>query len=208
MSPPPRVTSSGPPAAQSVPSAADAMESLRRRYEERVRRAKTVEAAKYVSNAKAAEAASDPIAAANAYRVAAQLAPADVEIDRAAEAAQAKADAVLSVTYEKQARYEERHGQWAEAARSWSRVCKARSGDGKAHERAANAALMSNGDKHAAERHARQACEIEPANAAFRITLAKVYLAAGLALGAKRELETAAQYAPQDDTIRSMLKKL
>jgi hypothetical protein len=39
------------------------------------------------------------------------------------------------------------------------------------------------------------------------VTLANCYSAAGLALNAKRELDTAAQLAPHDDTIQSMIKR-
>jgi hypothetical protein len=204
----PVVTAPGPISASVVPSASEAMGALRRRYEERVARAKVVEANKYVANAKAAAAANDPIGAANAYRVAAQLTPDDPEVARGAAEAQAKADVVLGETYAKQAAYEEKNGQWAEASRSWPRVCKARPNDAAAHERAANALLKSEGDMHDAGRFAKRASELAPSNAAYRVTLASVYLAAGLPLGAKRELETAAQLSPQDDTIRSMLKKL
>lgn len=196
------------PAAPVMPSASEAMGALRRRYEDRVARAKVVEANRYVANAKASEAENDPIAAANAYRVAAELTPDDPEIARRAAEAQAKADVVLGETYAKQAAYEEKSGQWPEASRSWSRVCKARPNDAAAHERAANALLKGEGDLHEAGRFAKRACELTPGSAAYRVTLASVYLAAGLPLGAKRELETAAQLSPQDDTIRSMLKKL
>jgi curved DNA-binding protein CbpA len=196
------------PVAPVIPSASEAMGALRRRYEERVARAKVYEASKYVTNAKAAATANDPIGAANAYRVAAQLTPDDPEIARGAAEAQAKADLVLGETYTKQAAYEEKNGQWVEASRSWTRVCKARPNDAAAHERAANALLKSEGDLHEAGRFAKRACELTPGSAAYRVTLASVYIAAGLPLGAKRELETAAQLSPQDDTIRSMLKKL
>ena len=207
-SPPSRGGSIGPPAAPSPPSTADAMESLRRRYEDRVSRAKGAEARKYVANARTAADAGDAIASANAYRVAAQLVPDDAEVARAAAEAQAKADAILADTYVKQAGYEERNNQWGEASRSWARVCKARPNDGAAHERAANAALMANGDKREAARFGKRAVEIVPGKPAYRVTLAKIYIAAGLPLAARRELETAAQLAPQDDTIASMLKKL
>lgn len=208
-----RASSSSPPAASNptvppAPTAADAMESLKRRYEQRLARAKVAEARKYLNTAQTAQAAGDPIAAANAYRVAAQLAPDDPEIVTAAQAAQSKVDTLFAETYTRQAAYEERHEQWREAFRSWARVCKSRPDDAPAHERAANAALMAGGDNHEAGRFARRAVEIDPTHPGYRVTLAKIYLASGLPHGARRELETAAQMAPQDGTIRSMLKKL
>jgi curved DNA-binding protein CbpA len=199
---------SPPAAAPQVPATADAMESLKRRYEERVSRAKSAEAKKYVTKADAALAAGDVVNAANAYRVAATLLPGDAAIAKNAEETQAKADAVLAETYLKQAVYEERNAQWGEASRSWSRVCKARPGDARAHERAAHALLQAGGDMHDAGRFAKRACELEPKKAAMRVLLARVYIALGHAISAKKELETAAQLAPQDDTIRTMLKQL
>jgi curved DNA-binding protein CbpA len=209
--PPARITSgtsSGPPAAPAPMSAAEAMGALRRRYEERVAQAKASEARKYATNARAALAAGDALGAATGYRVAMQLAPDDADLAREAQAAQAKADVVLGETYTKQAEYEERSGQWPEAARSWARVCKARPNDVHAHERGGHALLMAGTDLHEAARLMKRACELEPGKTGARVILAKIYLAAGLELAAKRELETAAQLAPQDDTIRSMLKKL
>jgi tetratricopeptide (TPR) repeat protein len=184
------------------------MESLRRRYEERVSRAKAAQARKYVENGEAALAAGDAVSAANAFRVALSLAPADPELEHIAKDAQAKANDVLSEAYRRQAAYEEKNGHWVEAARSWTRVCKACPNDAHAHEHAANAIAKAGGDLHEASRLAAQACALEPSNPRFRVALANVYLAAGLTLNALRELETAAQLAPHDGTIQAMIKKV
>lgn len=196
------------PSAPSTPSTADAMAALRRRYEERLTLAKKAEARKYVANGEAALSANDPIAAANAFRIALKLIPGDADLEGRARETQTKADVLLSETYTKQALYEEKSEQWDQAARSWGRVCKGRPGDARAHERAANAIVKSGGDLHEASRLAGRACELDGNNAAFRVTLASVFEAAGLDLNARRELERAAQLAPQDDTIRLMLKKV
>jgi len=200
---PPAGSASAPPPGQTT---GDAMAALRRRYEERVTLAKSVEARRYVTNGEAALAANDPIAAANAFRIALKLSPPDPELERRAKEVQTKADVLLSETYARQAGYEEKNEQWDQAARSWSRVCKGRPGDARCHERAANALAKSGRDLHEASRLAKRACELDANNAAFRVTLARVYEAAGLGLNARRELERAAQLAPQDDTIRLMLK--
>src|SRR5262249_47288381 len=136
------------------------------------------------------------------------LSPADPLLRRAAESAQERADAILAETYAKQAGYEEKNGQWADAARSWARVAKARPHDAHAHERAANALFTSSGDLHEASRLAAEACRLDPKRAAFRVTLANVYLAAGLTLNARRELESAAQLAPHDDTIQAIMRRV
>jgi tetratricopeptide (TPR) repeat protein len=194
--------------AQSHPSTGEAMGALRRRYEERKSMAKATQARVYVTRGEEALAAGDAIAAANAFRVAISLSPEDPELERTAKEAQGRAEELLAETYQKQATYEEKNGQWTEAARSWARVCRARPNDDNAHERGANAIVKAEGDLHEAARLAQRACSIKPQNAPYRVTLANVYLAAGLALNARRELETAAQLAPQDGTIQAMLRRV
>jgi predicted Zn-dependent protease len=134
--------------------------------------------------------------------------PQDEQIQKRAQEMQGRADELLAETYAKQASYEEKHGQWAEAARSWARVCKGRPNDARACERAANAIMKAGGDLHEAARLAQHASTLEPDKPSFQVTLANVYLAAGLALNARRVLETAAQRAPHDDTIQAMLKRV
>jgi curved DNA-binding protein CbpA len=196
------------PSAPSVPSTADAMGALRRRYEERLSKAKQAQARKYIANGEAALAAGDAVAAATAFRIAKTLSPEDAELELLAKDAQDRADVILAETYTRQADYEEKNGQWREAARSWARVCKARPDDARAHERAADALSKAGTDLHEASRLAQRACTLEPQNPQYRVTLASVYLAAGLALNARRELETAAQLAPHDGTIQAMLKRV
>jgi curved DNA-binding protein CbpA len=196
------------PARPAPTSAADAMGALRRRYEERVTQAKSAQARKYIASGEEALAKGDAVSAANAFRVAMTLAPEDPVLARSAQEAQARADAILSETYARQAVYEEKNNQWTEAARSWLRVTRARPGDAPSHERAANALVKASGDLHEAARVAKAACTLEPSNAPFRVTLANVYLAAGLLLNARRELETAAQLAPHDGTIQAMLRRM
>ena len=188
--------------------ATDAVNALKRRYEERMHRAKAREAAKFATQAEAAAASGDSVAAANAYRIAANLNANDAELERKAAETRVKADALLAETYMKQARYEETQAQWPEAARSWSRVCKASPNNPIAHERAAHAAVKASVDLHAGLRFGQRACELEPKNALFRITLATCYSAAGMTLNARRELDTAAQLAPHDGTIQSMIKRV
>jgi tetratricopeptide (TPR) repeat protein len=201
--PPPRNTPTPPP----LPSAAEAVGALRRRYEDRVAAAKSVMTKRYVEAGEAALKAGDVVAAANSFRIASTLAPDDAVLATRARDVQVKADAMLAETYSRQGAYEEKNQQWAEAARSWARVCRSRPDDAKAHDRAANALLKGDGDMHEAGRLAQRACMLEPTNARYRITLASVYQAAGLALNARRELDTAAQLAPQDDTIQAMIRR-
>jgi curved DNA-binding protein CbpA len=202
--PPPR-TSATPPSGQTV---TEAMDALRRRYEERVSRAKTAQARKYAANGEAALARGDTVAAANAFRVAATLSPHDPTLERSALDAQSQAEAVLGEAYARQASYEEKTAQWAEAVRSWTRVCAVRPNDADAHERAANAIIKTGGNLQEASRLAERACALDSSEPRFRVTLAQVYVAAGLSSNALRELETAAQLDPQDGNIQAMMKGL
>jgi curved DNA-binding protein CbpA len=186
----------------------DAMDALRRRYEERVSRAKAAEARKYMTKAEEALAAGKLVEAASSFRVASGLAPTDETLKRKSADVQVKADAILSETYARQASYEERHGQWPEAARSWLRTCQLRPNDAHAHDHAAAAIVKSGGDMHKAVHLAKRACELEPERPAMRVTLGNAYLAAGLTLNAKREFEVAAKLAPDDGTIKSLLKRV
>ena len=143
----------------------------------------------------------------NALRVAVTLDPKNEELRAAFEKAQGAADTILCEIYARQGKYEENSGNWAEAAKSWGMVVLARPRDAEAHDRAANAILKAGGDLHEGARLAQIACTIEPAQPQFKISLASVYIAAGLTLNARRELEAALQLAPHDGTIQALLKR-
>jgi curved DNA-binding protein CbpA len=197
------------PARPSVPptTTADAMEALRRRYDERVAAARNAEAKKYAARGEEAARTHQVARAASAFEVAHGLAPGDEELRRKAAAARTEADAVLGQTYRGQAEYEEKNGQWAEAARSWAGACKARPDDAMAHRRAANATMRAGGDLQAGLRLAQRACTLDPASVPSRVTLGSVFLALGQGADAIREFETAARLAPSDESVHQMLKK-
>jgi curved DNA-binding protein CbpA len=203
--PPPRSTTAG----QSVsPKPGEAVDALRRRYENRLSLARKQQADKYSQMADEAMANNDIVAAANAYKVALTFAEGDAELTARAEAAAAKADELLSETYQRQAAYEEREQNWVAAASSWTKVAKGRPTDAKANERAAHAELMAGGDLHKAADLAQRAISLEPANADYRVTLVNIYLSAGMVANAKRTLEAAAQIAPKSPAILSLQKRL
>jgi curved DNA-binding protein CbpA len=198
---------SQPPGRTSSPTT-DAMDSLRRRYEGRVAQARAAQARKYMASGEEALAKGDVLGAANSFRVAMTLLPDDPALEAKSHEVQTRADEMLSETYARQAVYQEKNAQWSEAARSWTRVAHARPKDAHANERAANAVTRAGGDLHDASRMAKLACELEPQKTNYRVTLANVYMAAGLTLNARRELEAAAQMAPHDGTIQDMLKRV
>ena len=204
----PRVPSAPKVPAIQFATPADAVDALKRRYEEKVGAARASQAKKYADIGAAARAKNDHVAAANAYRVAVSFATDDEELKRAAEETQRASDEILSDAYFKQAQYEERSEHWGEAAKSWGRVTRARPTDAKAHEHAAQCIVKANGNLHEAAAFAQKAVTLAPQHVPARITLANVYLAAGLALNAKRELDAAAQLAPEDATVQALLKRV
>jgi curved DNA-binding protein CbpA len=189
-------------------NAAAAMDALRRRYEDRVAAARGVEARKYVTRAEEALKANRVAVAASAFQVAAGLAPSDPDLKRRAASAQAEADSLLAESYLRQAEYEEKNGQWREAARSWAGACRARPNDPRVHQRAAGAMLKVGGPLTEAIALAERAAELAPEDARTHATLGEVYLSAGRAPDAKRALERAAGLDPRDDSILQLLKKV
>jgi Flp pilus assembly protein TadD len=61
---------------------------------------------------------------------------------------------------------------------------------------------------HEAQKHAQRLCELKPNDLVARRTLGRVYLAAGLQLNARRELERAAALDPDDEIVKNLLREL
>ena len=187
---------------------AEAVDALKRRYEERVEIGRRQQGDKYVKIGELAESRNDLTAAAAAYRVALTfLHDEDASYAHAREVI-AKSEAQLGETYTRQAEHEERANRWEDALRSWTRAVKLRPNDHRVTERYAYAILKNSGDLHEASQAAQKAVALAPTVGDYRVTLANIYLAAGLMLNARRELETAAQQFPENPNIAAMLKKL
>ena len=197
-----------PPSSQRVEARERAMDDLKRRYDQRVTQARIDRAERYLSNARLSLTNKDPISAANALRIAANLVPENAELAARLLEAQTQAEAQLSSHYLAQAQYEEREGRLAEAARSYARATLG-SPDVRTFERAAYCALMAEGgDLRLASEHARRAVALGPDDVQARVTLARIYVMAGMKQSGLAEFERAATLAPKDDTIRDWIKRL
>ena len=73
---------------------------------------------------------------------------------------------------------------------------------------AAIALIEAKGDLHTARQFAQRAVDLLPNDAAARRALGRVFLAAGLGLNARRELEQARDLDPRDELTRMLLKEL
>ena len=201
----PAVTSS--PTPQKLEARERAVDDLKRRYEQRVTQARLARAERYLVNARQSLASKDPISAANALRIAASLVPDNPELTARLLAAQSDAESLLSSHYLAQAQYEEREGRLADAARSYARATVG-SPDARTFERAAYCALMASGDLRIAGEHARRAVALAPDDVQTRVTLARIYVTAGMKQSALAEFERAGTLAPKDDTIRDWIRRL
>jgi tetratricopeptide (TPR) repeat protein len=161
----------------------------------------------HLRRAKDAEQSGDLLAAASALQAALALAPNQKDLQVQYARVSKAVTRSLAGNYEKQAHYEEKQGQWAAAAVSWERVLEGRPEDSKAARAAAEALLRAAGDLHKARRFAQLAVDAAPSAVANVVVLARVLLAAGLRLNARRELEKAVKLDPQNEMIKNLLRE-
>lgn len=208
-----------PPPAQSAPpqaevnplrysSSGDAMDALKRRYEDRIDNATASQARKYVKLAEDALSKNDLVAAASSLHIATKFAPDDTALAMRYQEVKNDADKLLCDSYIKQATYEQRSHHWVEAGRTWQKVTKIRVGDINANAQAAKCLLKSEtGDLHQAAEHAKVAVLGEPAVVDHHVTLAEVYNKAGLSASARRAAETGLALDPKNPVLLGIAKK-
>jgi len=182
-------------------------DELKRRYEARLSQAKQKQAEKYIQAADEALATKDLVSAANALRIAVSLAPEDEALKQRFEEIQEQATTALSSTYLEQAKYEEANKRWDEAAASYEKAARGKP-TAQIFDRAAFCLLEAGGDLRKAGDLARKAVSMAPKSTEPRVTLARVYLGAGMKESALAEFERASQLAPEDDTIKDWIKRI
>jgi curved DNA-binding protein CbpA len=188
-------------------NSSDAMDALKRRYEDRIEHATVSQANKYVKSAEESLAKGDYVAAASNYGIATRFSPNDVALAQRAQEVRNEADKIMCDSYLKQAQYEERSGHWPEAARSWAKVARIKPTDASVRERTANAILKAEGDLHDAAEHAKQAIAIDPGAVAHHVTLAEIYVKAGLSASARVAAEAGLQVEADNATLKGIVKK-
>jgi curved DNA-binding protein CbpA len=161
---------------------------------------------RHALEARRLEREGDLAGAARELRLAVAMAPQRVDLKLELDRVSQELASQLAERYREQANYEERHRKWTAAALSWRKVVEGCPEDVEAMVHAARALLEAKGDMHEAQRLASLACEAQPHHMQARVVLGRVYLAAGLRLNAKRELERALVQAPGDPGITALLK--
>lgn len=165
-------------------------------------------AARFFIDAKRAADAGDLARAVKEMRIAVQTAPDREEYKKYHEEVSRALAVSLASRYLEQASYEEKHGKWAAAALSWSKVCEGKTEDSVAHYRAAFCLLEAKGDLHKAQDFAKRALELRGESGEVRRLLGRIYLAAGLPLNARRELQIALSLDAKDLAAQSLLAQI
>ena len=113
----------------------------------------------------------------------------------------------MADSYLERARYEETNGHFEEAARSYTRAARGRPSSDVLRS-AAECYLKAGVELRLAGELAREAVQIAPDRTDLRVTLAKIYEAAGMQQSAVRELERALELTPDSDRIKQWLKRI
>ncbi|MDB4939382.1 MAG: Tetratricopeptide repeat protein [Labilithrix sp.] len=186
----------------------DAVDALKRRYEDRIENATQAQAKKYASAAEDALSKNDYVGAASSLHIATKFAPDDMALAMRYQEVKNDADKLLCESYVKQATYEQRNHHWPEAARTWQKVTKIRVGDVNAHAQAAKCLLKAEtGDLHQAAEHAKAAVSAEPGIVEHHVVLAEIYAKAGLSASSRRAAETGLALDPKNVVLLGIAKK-
>jgi curved DNA-binding protein CbpA len=166
------------------------------------------QAHQHVTNAKEFENKGNLIETANCLRLAAALEPDNEDIRAEYQRISALVAAELAQRYEKRAQYEERAGKWRVAADSWAKVSEGRLNEAYPARKTAEMLFKAGEDFVTAKKYAQRAVELDPRNVSNITLLATVYIACGLVLNAKRELEKAKKLDPGNEVVKNLLKDL
>jgi tetratricopeptide (TPR) repeat protein len=161
----------------------------------------------HLRRAREAEQKGDLLGAAAALQAALTLQPNHKDIQAQYERVNKSVTRNLADNYQKQAQYEEKQGKWSAAAASWERVSDGRPDDAGSARAVAESLLRASGDLHKAARYAKRAVDAAPNDVANVVILARVFLAAGHRLNARRELEKAVKLDPQNEMIKNLLRE-
>jgi curved DNA-binding protein CbpA len=200
-----------PPAEESVSEQAArrsaAVKDLHQRYKHRQHTIKEQRVARFAGAAEEALAAGNSVSALNALKIARTLSGGDIGTVERLEELEKKLGSSMVDSYLERARYEETNGHYEKAARSYTLAARGRP-SADVLRSAAECYLKAGVELRLAGELAREAVQIVPNRADLRLSLAKIYEAAGMQLSAQKELERALELTPDSDRIKQWLKRI
>lgn len=203
-SPPP---AEAPPAPTSGERHAAAADDLKRRYERRMQELQRHQIDHYVKVADEALAAGKAVSALNALRIAAGLAPADMALAQRLSVIEAQVTTSMADSYLEQARYEANQGHHIEAAQSYTRAARGKPNP-DVLQSAAECYLKAGAELRLAGDLVRQAVAMAPERTDLRLTLARIYEAAGMKQSLVGELQRVLEASPGDTKVKEWLKRI
>lgn len=131
------------------------------------------------------------VGATNALRLASTIISGCAALQKALEAVAHEMNSSLAPTFRDQAMKEESLYMWEQAAESWKKVLRGDPHDARAARGAADALLEAAGSLELAQQYAERAVASAPEDPECHRTLARVYIALGMAKEAERSLHIA-----------------
>jgi hypothetical protein len=204
-------TAPGPPDEEKLRADAErhsaVAKDLQQRYEHRKTAIRDHRVQRFIRVAEEAIAAGNAVSAMNSLKIARTVTGGDAEAEARIEQMEKQLGSSLSESYLQRARYEEANGHHAEAARSYTRAARG-SPSPDVLRSAAECYLKAGTELRLAGELAREAVQMAPDRTDLRLSLAKIYEAAGMPQSAVRELERALSLTPGSDRIKQWLKRL
>lgn len=166
---------------------------------------------KLLAKSEVARSAGDWSSAVAGVKMAAELCPDDPDIQRRLISIQSEADKALAPRFLEQAKYEEREGQYARAARSYERAAIGKDSAAlfnKGAECLLHLSILSDVEKRMLVEFSRNAVSRDQHRAQYRVTLARAYDAAGMKTSALGELGRALELEPENQSAKLLQKTL
>jgi tetratricopeptide (TPR) repeat protein len=184
-----------------------AARELHDRYQHRKGAIRDHRIARFAKAAEDAIAAGNNVSALNTLKIARTLSSGESGAGARLDELEKQVGSTVVESYVQRARYEETNGHYEEAARSYTRAARG-SPSADMLRSAAECYLKAGVELRLAGELAREATQLAPDRSDLRLTLAKIYEAAGMPQNAVRELERALSLTPNSDRIKQWLKRL
>lgn len=208
---PPAPTPPAAPAKENISEQAArrsaAVKELHQRYKNRQDLIKSQRVERFAKAAEDALAAGNTISALNTLKIAQTLSGGDIGTVARLGELEKKLGSTVAESYLERARYEETNGHHEQAARSYTYAARAQPSP-DVYRSAAECYLKAGVELRLAGELARDAVQLAPNRADLRLSLAKIYEAAGMQQSAQRELERALELTPDSDRIKQWLKRI